>query len=165
MLLHEARILEQREEGAMAPISPQALRTILELGGALFPNRVARGKVVEVLRHLAKEVLWEELDPKCPEIGPAQVIRHLAKKTGLPEALLWPDEPLASEDLREELGRQVITRQDAMPYSLNSRGPLENPLLLAWAILGIACFPGSPMPTPEREERLKKWSCALVRET
>jgi ATP-dependent Clp protease ATP-binding subunit ClpA/ATP-dependent Clp protease ATP-binding subunit ClpC len=110
MLLHEARYMEQREEGKTPPVSPQALRTILELGGALFPNRATPGKALEVLRQLAREDFPEDL----PELGPSQVIRHLAKKTGLPEALLRPDEPLVASDLQEELGRQVIGQPAAL---------------------------------------------------
>jgi ATP-dependent Clp protease ATP-binding subunit ClpA/ATP-dependent Clp protease ATP-binding subunit ClpC len=103
MLLHEARLREQAHREA-PPVAPQALRLVLEMGASLLPNRSLPARALELL----KELVRDEFPPDLREIGPREVVQLLVRKTGLPEALLRPEEPLVFADLHEELARQVI---------------------------------------------------------
>jgi ATP-dependent Clp protease ATP-binding subunit ClpA/ATP-dependent Clp protease ATP-binding subunit ClpC len=108
MLLHEARELERKDGGL--PLAPYALRSILEMGGSLFPNYSFPGKALDLLRQIHKEKYPAETEI----IEAPEVVRFLSKKTGLPELLLRPEEPLGAGDLEAEFSRQVIGQPEAI---------------------------------------------------
>jgi ATP-dependent Clp protease ATP-binding subunit ClpA/ATP-dependent Clp protease ATP-binding subunit ClpC len=108
MLLHEARELERKDGGL--PLAPYALRSILEMGGSLFPNYAFPGKALDLLRQLHKE----KYPPETEILGTPEVVRFLSKKTGLPELLLRPEDPLGAADLEGEFTRQVIGQPEAI---------------------------------------------------
>jgi len=146
ILLHEVRQIEQ--QGAK-PFSPHALRTALELGGSLFPNRAMPGKALEVLRQLAREEYPDELE----EVGPQEVVQLLAKKTGLPEILLRPDEPLVASDLAATLGRQVIGQPRAIAAACDLILRIKTGLVDPRRPFGVFLFTG---PTGTGKTELAK---------
>jgi len=121
LMLREARALEQRHPIA---IGPHALRSILDVGGALLSARALPGKAMDLLRELAmvsalaeapREADGEREKRKAPRaLGSGDVLRLLSRKTGVPEILLGRDEPLDATRVEEELGRQVIGQPAAV---------------------------------------------------
>ena len=63
-------------------------RAVLELTDALFPAAAFPGKALDLLRALARRS-----SPDTP-LGERDVIRHLSRRTGLPQDLLRPEAPL-----------------------------------------------------------------------
>ncbi|MCK6549324.1 AAA family ATPase [Myxococcota bacterium] len=113
MMMHEARDLERRSDLA---ISPWVYRTILELGGSLFPSAAFPGKALDLLRELARESDADEsrAAAEIRELHPADVITVLSKKTGLPKLLLEPTERLDPADVTRALEREVLGQPEAI---------------------------------------------------
>ena len=118
LLFHEARRQEQQQP---VRFQPQAFRTALDLGAALFPAAAHPGKVTELVPELARRFA----PPAKPdaagrakaepaEIGPAEVITLLSEKTGLPAPLLSPREPLDPQELEDAFAGQVIGQPAAV---------------------------------------------------
>ncbi|MEM9459285.1 MAG: AAA family ATPase [Myxococcota bacterium] len=52
--------------------------------------------------------------PEPSEIGPQTVVRRLAQRTGMPEVLLSPHQPLAAARVRAQLGAQIMGQDAAV---------------------------------------------------
>jgi ATP-dependent Clp protease ATP-binding subunit ClpA/ATP-dependent Clp protease ATP-binding subunit ClpC len=117
MMLSAARHIEV--EGAVA-IDPLAYETILEVGGALHSARALPGRAIDLLKTIAESATGAAGDKATAAndgvrtIGPADVIEHLSRQTGLPPALLSPDEPLSVDEVRRALGEQVFGQPRAV---------------------------------------------------
>jgi ATP-dependent Clp protease ATP-binding subunit ClpA/ATP-dependent Clp protease ATP-binding subunit ClpC len=119
IMLHEARRLEA---GHRVRIHPLTYRSILELGGALFPATALPGRALDVLRELARRgapapsEAEEERDEEPPwsDLDGSDVLELLAEKTGLPRALLQPDVPLDPQDVEDDLGSRVQGQPEAV---------------------------------------------------
>jgi ATP-dependent Clp protease ATP-binding subunit ClpC len=146
MLVHESRQLELKHN--VLP-SPFALRTILELGGSLFPGHAFPGKSLDLLRQIVKE----RQRPEEVQLGPQDVMRFLSKKTGLPEILLQPDTPLDPASLEEELGRQVIGQPDAIKAAADLIARIKAGLVDPRRPYGVYLFTG---PTGTGKTELAK---------
>ena len=113
LMVREVRALEQRRRIA---VSPHALRTILDAGGALLPGQALPGKAMELLRELAASAGAapgrDDAGPRA--IGSRDVLELLSHKTGVPEILLGRDEPLDAAAVEEALSRQVIGQAEAV---------------------------------------------------
>src|SRR5262249_54914045 len=112
MIMHEGRQLEQKHRVAFDPFS---YRTVLELGGSLFPGAAFPGKALDLLRELAKQADVEQNDPagtaragEQRRLEPRHVVGLLSKKTGLPEILLRGEERLDPGELRKKFERHVM---------------------------------------------------------
>ncbi len=151
MLLHEARRLEQTE--GSPPIGPNALRATLELGTALLPNRALPGKALEVLRQLALAHTSDEPGQRPLEIDEREVVSLLARKTGLPEVLLRPDDPLTASELTEALGRQVIGQPAAVAAATDLILRIKTGLVDPRRPYGVMLFTG---PTGTGKTELAK---------
>src|SRR5262249_37204846 len=68
MIMHEARQLEQKHR---VQFDPFAFRTVLELGGSLFPGAAFPGKALDLLRELAKQ---SDIDKDERRLEPKHVV-------------------------------------------------------------------------------------------
>lgn len=111
ILVHESRAIE-----ASRPVSfsPFALRTLIELGAPLAPARALPGQIVDLLRSLGERAAAERGEATRADVDAARVVDHLARVTGLPRALVSPDEPLSPEELERRLGALVLGQDDAV---------------------------------------------------
>ncbi|MEM6559156.1 MAG: AAA family ATPase [Myxococcota bacterium] len=112
MMLHAARIAER--DGA-PPITPFALRSVLELGSALFRTTALPGAALDLMRKLARAASSES----AREIDTSRVIALLAQQTGLPEVLLRPDATLVEDDVKAALERRVIGQEAAVEAAVD----------------------------------------------
>jgi len=104
LLLHEIRGLEITQKVALHPFAP---RTALELGAALFPWRARPGVAIEIVRRVAEI-------KHGGEVGPNDVLDHLARTTGLSPALLSLDEPLDPAEVEASFATRVIGQPAAV---------------------------------------------------
>jgi ATP-dependent Clp protease ATP-binding subunit ClpA/ATP-dependent Clp protease ATP-binding subunit ClpC len=111
MMLARARQLEV--EGRVA-IEPLAYETIFELGGALHSARSLPGRAVDLLEAVAESAAGTDTAGEPRTVGPAEVIAHLSRETGLPSALLSPEEALSVDDVRREIGAQIFGQSRAV---------------------------------------------------
>lgn len=109
ILLHEIRRMENCPPGTRKVFHPFTLKTVLEICRLLYPNRVLPGQAVEVL----KQATTLEGDEE-EEIGPDEIRRLLVERTGLPNDLVWSEEPLSLENLREKFSSQVLGQPTAI---------------------------------------------------
>lgn len=109
MVIHEARALELKYPVAFEAFS---FRSVLELGGSLFPGASFPGKALDLLRELARS--FETNATERRSIGPDAVIDLLSKKTGIPKLLLEPDRRLDPAELHQQLSKRVIGQDAAM---------------------------------------------------
>jgi ATP-dependent Clp protease ATP-binding subunit ClpC len=110
MMLYEMRVLEPKHG---VEFNPFTLRTLLELGGSLFPGMALPGKALDLLRQLASQF---EGNIRRDEnyIEPSKAIEVLSKRTGLPESILLQDKRLEAADLEKELSRWVVGQPAAI---------------------------------------------------
>jgi ATP-dependent Clp protease ATP-binding subunit ClpA/ATP-dependent Clp protease ATP-binding subunit ClpC len=104
LLLHEVRALELRLPVALHPTVP---RTAMELGAALFPWRARPGVAIEIVRRVAERSA-AAAGAGMAEIGPADVLAHLARTTGLSPKLISLDEPLDAAEVEAAFAARVI---------------------------------------------------------
>jgi ATP-dependent Clp protease ATP-binding subunit ClpA/ATP-dependent Clp protease ATP-binding subunit ClpC len=114
MVIHEARALELKYPVAFEAFS---FRSILELGGSLFPGASFPGKALDQLRELARS--GESGAKERKPITPDSVIELLSKKTGIPKLLLEPDRRLDPTELHQELSKRVIGQEAAMEAAVD----------------------------------------------
>ena len=110
LLLTEIRELEQRLAVDLHPFVP---RTAIELGGALFPWTALPGAAIDLVRKVA-EASAPPAGAARASVGPAEVIRHLARTTGLAEHLLTLDAPLDAREVEGAFARRVIGQPEAV---------------------------------------------------
>lgn len=111
ILVHEARVIEATRPVAFSPF---ALRTLIELGAPLAPSRALPGQVVDWLRTLGERAAAAAPSSGRVEIDASRVVDHLAEVTGLPRALVSPDEALSPAALERSLGERVIGQESAV---------------------------------------------------
>ncbi|HSK01751.1 MAG TPA: AAA family ATPase [Kofleriaceae bacterium] len=105
LLLHEVRALELRLPVALHPTVP---RTAMELGAALFPWRARPGVAIEIVRRVAERAAAAAAGAGTAEIGPDDVLAHLARTTGLSPRLISLDEPLDAAEVEAAFAARVI---------------------------------------------------------
>ena len=103
LLLHEVRALELRLPVALHPF---VARTAIELGSALFPWRARPGVAIEIVRRVAER--GAAAGSGAVEIGPGDVLDHLARTTGLSPKLISLDEPLDAAEVEAAFAARVI---------------------------------------------------------
>ncbi len=108
MMLTRARELEG---GGARSLAPVAFETVLELGEAVYAARALPGRAVDLLERLAT---GRSTKGSESEIEPLEVVRHVAKDTGLPTVLLAGDAELPVEKVAVELGRSVMGQPEAV---------------------------------------------------
>ena len=120
LMIREVRGLEAQHK---VQISPFALRSILDLSGALVASRELPGKALDPLRELARSHAGREerlLPGEIPAgksptlVDPAAVLALFSKKTGVPELLLRGDSTLKREDVERALASQVMGQDEAI---------------------------------------------------
>lgn len=100
--------------------SPAALKTMLELGDALYPGSALPGKALQILRELAQsaEASLPAPTPGTPRstlrIGPGEVVALLSRKTGLPALLLRGDEALSASAVAQVFAAEVAGQPAAI---------------------------------------------------
>ncbi len=107
LMLHEARRFER-----ISPVrfAPDAYRAVAQLGESLYPGSARPGVDVDLLRRLADEARASD----DTQIGASEVVSFLARRTGLPEALLRPDSEIRPEELAESFTRHVLGQPEAI---------------------------------------------------
>jgi len=114
MMLAEAREQERIERVRFEPF---AFRTILEIGGSLFPASAFPGKAIDLVRELGKRGasrVEAGEEKKRQEITTSSVLELLSERTGLPVDLLQPERALDPDALEEELSLHVAGQPDAV---------------------------------------------------
>ena len=110
MMLYEMRLLESKHG---VEFSPFTLRTLLELGGSLFPGMALPGKALDLLRQIASQ--FENLPTdEGRYIEPIHAISLISKRTGLPESILQPEKRLEAAALEKDLSRWVVGQTKAI---------------------------------------------------
>ena len=113
MMLARARDIEvESAETATVEIEPHAFETILQLGEGLYPSHALPGKAVDLLARLCASQVGDTNSART--IGPAQVIEHLSRDTGLPWVLLSPEKPLTVSEVEEDLAQRVMGQTQAV---------------------------------------------------
>ncbi|HEY4175655.1 MAG TPA: AAA family ATPase [Kofleriaceae bacterium] len=100
LLLSSVREIERETYVSMHPFVP---RTALELGSALFPWRARPGVAIEIVKRMADDHYDDDV-----EIMPADVLKDLARITGLSPSLISLDEALDPVLVEETFTRRVI---------------------------------------------------------
>ncbi len=113
MIVHEARQLEVRHNCAFHAFT---YRSILELGGSLFPWTAFPGKALDILRRLAQRLSQPYMAHTLPttQIEPKHVLELLSHQTGLPEHLLTLSARLRADSVRESFERQIMGQPAAV---------------------------------------------------
>jgi ATP-dependent Clp protease ATP-binding subunit ClpC len=109
LLLTEIRELEQRLAVDVHPFVP---RTAIELGGALFPWTALPGAAVDLVRKVAEANA--PTGAERADVGPPEVVRHLARTTGLAEHLLSLEEVLKPDEVEAAFARRVMGQPEAI---------------------------------------------------
>ncbi|MEM6533256.1 MAG: AAA family ATPase [Myxococcota bacterium] len=112
MMLHMARKVEL---AGSPPISPFALRTVLELGGALFSDVALPGAALNLMGKLSRAARADDAE----RIGSDEVISLLSSQTGLPRLLLRPESVLHAEEVEANLTRRVIGQPEAISAAVD----------------------------------------------
>jgi ATP-dependent Clp protease ATP-binding subunit ClpA/ATP-dependent Clp protease ATP-binding subunit ClpC len=117
LLLHEVRALELRLPIALHPFVP---RTATELGAALFPWRARPGVAIEIVRRVAERGAAAAAGGTGKaELGPGDVLDHVARTTGLSPKLISLDEPLDAAEVEAAFARRVIGQPAATRAAAN----------------------------------------------
>ncbi|MDB4946360.1 MAG: ATP-dependent Clp protease, ATP-binding subunit, two ATP-binding domain [Labilithrix sp.] len=106
MMLHATRQLEIEHD---VVIGPHALRSVLELGGALFAAKAFPGKALDMLKRLARDHAGTKKQANAIETK--EVLRLVSATTGLPDLLIDAEVKLDPARLLGDLAAQV-TGQD-----------------------------------------------------
>ncbi|MFO0613849.1 MAG: AAA family ATPase [Polyangiaceae bacterium] len=115
VLVHESRAIEAAHA---VSFSPFGLRTLLELAPPLAPARALPGQVVDLLRQIGERAAGGGGGGRV-EIDSARVIDHLAEVTGLPRALISPDEPLSPTELERRFATLVMGQDEAVRVAVD----------------------------------------------
>jgi len=113
MVVHEARQLEIQRSVAFHAFT---FRSILELGGSLFPWTAFPGKALNILRKLAEGLGFAEgAKVRAPmHIEPSDVLELLSQQTGLPTNLLTLSERLRVDSVNQSFSRQIMGQPEAV---------------------------------------------------
>ncbi|MCC6877514.1 MAG: AAA family ATPase [Sandaracinaceae bacterium] len=111
LLLHEARELEAQHR---VRFEPEAYRTMVSLGATLSPSTAQPGVSVDLLRRLAADASFASADADPVSITSDDVVRFLAKRTGLPQFILRPDSELESAELERSFEAHVMGQPEAV---------------------------------------------------
>ncbi len=133
LLLTEIRELEQKLPVDVHPFVP---RTAIELGSAIFPWTSLPGTAIDLVRKVADacapiaapsnaravaalaarggSAVARAAVAGRAQIGPADVVRHLARATGLAEALLTLETPLDPASVEAAFARRVMGQPAAI---------------------------------------------------
>lgn len=114
MVVHEARELEQKY---LVAFDAFAFRSVMELGGALFPGASFPGKALDLLRELAKSISLRHRERVM--VTPIEVIGLLSQKTGLPKLLLQPERKLDPQELTRQLSMRVMGQPEAIEAAVD----------------------------------------------
>ncbi|MBH23180.1 MAG: hypothetical protein CMH57_01720 [Myxococcales bacterium] len=141
MMLHAGRELEQRYRVAFGPY---AYRTVLELGGSLFPGQAFPGKALDLQRQIARDygTRAEEEEEQRATIGAAEVVALLSKRTGLPSVLLEPSRSLQAEEVRETFERRVMGQGQAVEVAVELVTRIKAGLVDPGRPYGVYLFTG-----------------------
>ncbi len=134
MLLHEARELEARHRVTW---SPPLFPILLEQASTLFSGAALPGKALDLLRELATDGGGKGL-----EIGLEELFTHLARKTGLPDFLLHPQQKLDPEDVQEALSRKVMGQPEAVQEACDLIARIHSGLTDPRRPYGVYLFTG-----------------------
>jgi ATP-dependent Clp protease ATP-binding subunit ClpA/ATP-dependent Clp protease ATP-binding subunit ClpC len=107
-----------------------ALRTVMDLGGALVPNRANPGKSVDLLKQLAREHPGPPSAPGAEALAltgraplrvleTADVVRLLSARTGLSQDLVSPSTPLPPEAITAALSASVMGQPEAIAAAVD----------------------------------------------
>ncbi|MFO0625841.1 MAG: AAA family ATPase [Polyangiales bacterium] len=107
-----------------------ALRTVMDLGGALVPNRANPGKSVDLLKQLAREHPAPASAPGTEALAllghaslrvleSADVVRLLSARTGLSQDLVSPSTPLPPEAITAALSASVMGQPEAIAAAVD----------------------------------------------
>ena len=112
MVVHAARTLEREHYCAFHPYT---FRSILEIGGSLFPWSAFPGKALDILRKLAdRHGTGDRRAGRPTPIEPSHVLDLLSQQTGLPENLLTLSARLDVDSVAESFSRYVMGQPGAI---------------------------------------------------
>lgn len=111
LVLHEARALEPHHR---VRFGADAYRAILSLGEVLAPGTAQPGVAIDLARKLAADAAFEREGDEAPLVDADRALAFLAKRTGLPEALLRPDAELSIEAVERAFAVQVMGQPEAV---------------------------------------------------
>jgi ATP-dependent Clp protease ATP-binding subunit ClpA/ATP-dependent Clp protease ATP-binding subunit ClpC len=111
MMVQEVRALEPLHHVVVDPLS---LRTILELGGSLFPTRAFPGKALDLLRSLCRSNASEDKSARPNVVNSSKVLELLEERTGIGRTFLEASDSYALEDLRDDLQARVLGQAEAV---------------------------------------------------
>jgi len=121
LLVHAMRTLEPRWGVRFAP---GALRTLLELGASLVPNRAMPGKVLDLLDQLAREHSGRPAEI-APNAGSHSEAMHMLTPVGAPAPRVSESDVVAFMARRTGLSPEMLTAEpmtlDAVEASLSTR--------------------------------------------
>ena len=144
MMMHEARRLEQ---SVGVSLSPYVYRSILELGGGIFPWSSFPGKALDLLRQLFAR------HEGSREIQPSDVVALLSAQTGLPENLLTLEAPLDPGQVRDAIGRAVLGQPEAVDAACDLISRVRSGMCATRRPLAVYLFTG---PTGTGKTELAK---------
>jgi ATP-dependent Clp protease ATP-binding subunit ClpC len=154
ILLHESRRIEAER---WVRFSPHALRATLELAPALLPGQTAPGQAVRLLSDLGRRHELDEEERAAadqpPRIEHADVITLLSEKTGLPRALVAPEQGLEPEDVFRQLSAQVMGQDEAVRHAVDLVMRVKTGLVDPKRPYGVFLFTG---PTGTGKTELAK---------
>jgi len=116
LVLHEARRLEA-QHGVRFTVD--AYRAVLSLGDVLHPGSAQPGVAIDLARKLAGDVAFARSRGGSATIDADRALSFLARRTGLPEALLRPDLPFDVDALRETFTSHVLGQEVAVDAAVD----------------------------------------------
>lgn len=115
MMMHLTRELEQRYRVKFHPFT---FRSVIELGGSLFPWSAFPGKALDMLRQLTDQRVSRPGEPghtsERVEIRADHVVSLMSRHTGLPENLLTLDTRMDISAVRSSFARHVMGQLAAL---------------------------------------------------